>query len=139
MFAFSKERALPSKSVGKRNPAYLETKTAKTNTYIGITANQLKKRYGNHLKSFKHKMNHTDSERSKHVWNFKEKNWNKNFMEDYRLRQTIWFCLKDLQLVHDQEALFVKKPSNLETLKPWTQMMNLDLIADTRKNSSTQI
>ena len=50
-----------------------ETKTDKTESYIGLTADSFKTRYGNHLKSFNHKKYHTDTELSKHVWKLKEK------------------------------------------------------------------
>ena len=51
-----------------------ESKTNITETYIGLTADPFKNRYGNHLKSFRHKKYISDSELSKHIWKLKDEN-----------------------------------------------------------------
>ena len=43
-------------------------------SYIGITANEFKQRYRNHLKSFRNAKYSNDTELSKHVWNLKKEN-----------------------------------------------------------------
>ena len=51
-----------------------ECETNITETYIGLTADPFKNRYGNHLKSFRHKKYISDSELSKHIWKLKDEN-----------------------------------------------------------------
>ena len=43
-------------------------------SYIGITANNFKERYRNHLKSFRNAKYANDTELSKHVWKLKMEN-----------------------------------------------------------------
>ena len=45
-----------------------------TKSYIGITANQFKDRYRNHVKSFEHKKYEKSTELSKYIWSLKENN-----------------------------------------------------------------
>ena len=49
-----------------------ETKTNKTETYVGLTADPFKTRYNNHTKSFNHRRYETDTELSKHIWKLKD-------------------------------------------------------------------
>ena len=49
-----------------------ESETNNIETYIGLTADPFKNRYGNHLKSFKNKIYISDSELSKHIWKLKD-------------------------------------------------------------------
>ena len=42
--------------------------------YIGVTPNDFKTRYRNHLKSLCNKKNKPETELSKHVWNLKKEN-----------------------------------------------------------------
>ena len=53
--------------------------------YIGMTANDFKVRYRNHIKSFKHKRYEYDTELSKYVWKLK------NAGKDYGMK---WSILK---------------------------------------------
>ena len=48
-----------------------ETKTDKSETYIGLTGDSFKTRYGNHKKSFTHERYKSDTELSNHVWKLK--------------------------------------------------------------------
>ena len=50
--------------------------TNTTETYIGLTANDFKTRYSNHMSSFRHAKNRNSTELSKHVWTLKENNIN---------------------------------------------------------------
>ncbi|CAH3145138.1 unnamed protein product [Porites lobata] len=50
--------------------------TNTTETYIGLTANDFKTRYRNHMSSFRHAKNRNSTELSKHVWTLKENNIN---------------------------------------------------------------
>ena len=43
-------------------------------SYIGVTANEFKQRYRNHLKSFQHIKYANNTELSKHIWRLKENN-----------------------------------------------------------------
>ncbi|KAK2565230.1 hypothetical protein P5673_011174 [Acropora cervicornis] len=45
-----------------------------TQTYIGVTANDFKTRYRNHLKSLRNEKYKHETELSKHVWNLKKEN-----------------------------------------------------------------
>ena len=45
-----------------------------TQTYIGVTANNFKTRYRNHLKSLRNEKYKHETELSKHVWNLKKEN-----------------------------------------------------------------
>ena len=45
-----------------------------TETYIGLTANNFKARYGNHQMSFRHEKRKSETELSKHIWQLKEEN-----------------------------------------------------------------
>ena len=45
-----------------------------TQTYIGVTANDFKTRYRNHLKSLRNEKYKNETELSKHVWNLKREN-----------------------------------------------------------------
>ena len=56
-----------------------------TKEYIGMTANDFKVRYRNHIKSFKHKRYEFDTELSKYVWKLK------NAGKDYGIK---WSILK---------------------------------------------
>ena len=49
-----------------------ETKTQKTDTYIGLTADPFKTRYNNHTKSFNHRRYKTDTELSNHIWKLQD-------------------------------------------------------------------
>ena len=49
-------------------------------TYIGITGNDFKTRYRNHLKSLRNEKYKHETELSKHVWNLKKKT--DNFRSD---------------------------------------------------------
>ena len=51
-----------------------ETETNNIETYIGLTADPFKKRYSDHLKSFRHKKYISDSELSKYIWKLKDEN-----------------------------------------------------------------
>ena len=44
-----------------------------TQTYIGVTANDFKTRYRNHLKPLRNEKYKHETELSKHVWNLKKK------------------------------------------------------------------
>ena len=50
------------------------TTNGERKSYIGITANEFKQRYRNHLKSFRNAKYSDDTELSKHVWNLKKEN-----------------------------------------------------------------
>jgi hypothetical protein len=56
-----------------------------TKEYIGMTANDFKVRYRNHIKSFKHKRYEYDTELSKYAWKLK------NAGKDYGIK---WSILK---------------------------------------------
>ena len=43
-----------------------------TATYIGVTADEFKPRYRNHVKSFRNKKYATETELSKHIWKLKD-------------------------------------------------------------------
>ena len=45
-----------------------------TETYIGLTANNFKARYGNHQMSFRHEKRKSETELSKHIWQLKGEN-----------------------------------------------------------------
>ena len=45
-----------------------ETESKKSETYIGMTADPFKKRYGNHKKSFKQEKYKTETDLSNHTW-----------------------------------------------------------------------
>ena len=45
-----------------------------TQTYIGVTSNDFKTRYRNHLKSLRNEKYKHETELSKHVWNLKKEN-----------------------------------------------------------------
>ena len=45
-----------------------------TETYIGLTENNLKTRYGNHTASFRHTKLRNSTELNKHIWTLKENN-----------------------------------------------------------------
>ena len=49
-----------------------ETKTNKNHTYIGLTADPFKTRYGNHKKSFTHEKYSHDTELSNFLWDLKK-------------------------------------------------------------------
>ena len=57
-------------SVATINPIGL----AKTETYIGLTANPFKERYGGHKSSFKHEKRRLETTLSKYIWELKEEN-----------------------------------------------------------------
>ena len=73
-----------------------------TKEYIGMTANDFKVRYQNHIKSFKHKRYEFDTELSKYVWKLK------NAGKDYGIKWSIYLETssivfgrwKALQFVH---------------------------------------
>ena len=44
--------------------------------YVGVTPNDFKTRYRNHLKSLRNEKYKPETELSKHVWNLKKKNGN---------------------------------------------------------------
>ena len=46
----------------------------RTETYIGLTENDFKTRYGNHTASFRHAKHRNSTELSKHIWTFKDNN-----------------------------------------------------------------
>ena len=48
--------------------------TRTTQTYIGVTANDFKTRYRNHLKSLRNEKYKHETELSKHVWNLEKEN-----------------------------------------------------------------
>ena len=56
--------------------ATVKQSDGQTNTYIGLTSPDFKKRLGNHNKSFRHKRYSHDTTLSTHLWNLKEKNIN---------------------------------------------------------------
>ena len=45
-----------------------------TETYIGLTANNFKARYGNHQMSFRHEKRKSETELSNHIWQLKGEN-----------------------------------------------------------------
>ena len=45
-----------------------------TKAYLGVTSNELKSQYRNHLKSFRHQKYSNDTELSKYVWGLKGQN-----------------------------------------------------------------
>ena len=51
----------------------------RSETYIGLTANEFKTRYRNHTTSFRHESKRHFTELSKHIWSLKDKN------KDYRI------------------------------------------------------
>ena len=51
-----------------------QTTTNKSETYIGLTGDSFKTRYGNHKKSFNHEKYKSDTELSNHVWKLKKEN-----------------------------------------------------------------
>ena len=57
---------------------YQATVTSKDNptpeTYIGLTENEFKTRYRNHIASFRHTRSRNSTELSKHIWNLKDNN-----------------------------------------------------------------
>ena len=57
---------------------YQATVTSKDNptpeTYIGLTENEFKTRYRNHIASFRHTRSRNSTELSKHIWNLKDGN-----------------------------------------------------------------
>ena len=57
---------------------YQATVTNKDNptpeTYIGLTENEFKTRYRNHIASFRHTRSRNSTELSKHIWNLKDNN-----------------------------------------------------------------
>ena len=50
------------------------TDNDKIQTYIGVTANEFKTRYRNHVKSLRNRKYQIDTELSKHVWKLKSEN-----------------------------------------------------------------
>ena len=50
------------------------TDNNKTETYIGLTANDFKTRYRNHTASFRHAKHRNSTELSKHIWTLKDNN-----------------------------------------------------------------
>ena len=50
------------------------TDNDKIQTYIGVTANEFKTRYRNHVKSLRNRKYQNDTELSKHVWKLKSEN-----------------------------------------------------------------
>ena len=62
-----------------RNIVYKATVTPIDNptdeeTYIGMTGDTFKNRYGNHKKSFSHRKYETETSLSKHIWTLKDSN-----------------------------------------------------------------
>ena len=57
------------------NIVYIATVRIETNTssYVGMTGNNFKTRYYNHLQSFKNKRYKNETELSKYIWKLKEK------------------------------------------------------------------
>ena len=47
-----------------------------TETYIGLTENEFKLRFGNHQQSFRHDRYRTQTELSKHIWGLKDRGTN---------------------------------------------------------------
>ena len=45
-----------------------------TKAYLGVTSNELKSRYRNHLKSFRHQKYSNDTDLSKYIWGLKAQN-----------------------------------------------------------------
>ena len=65
---------LPGKCQSTKSVIYqaiVETATEKE-TYIGLTANTFKSRFGGHKSSFTHKKRKNETSLSKHIWNLKE-------------------------------------------------------------------
>ena len=58
-----------------KNIVYMATAKTETNTsnYVGMTGNNFKTKYFNHIKSFKNKRYKNDTELSKYIWKLKEK------------------------------------------------------------------
>jgi hypothetical protein len=49
------------------------TSNNKTETYVGLTENDFKQRFGNHQQSFRHDRYRTQTELSKHIWGLKDR------------------------------------------------------------------
>ena len=58
-----------------KNIVYQATVTTQesTHTYVGMTENPFKTRYGNHKQSFNHRKYSNQTELSKHIWTLKDK------------------------------------------------------------------
>ena len=67
----------------------------RSETYIGLTANEFKTRYCNHTTSFRHESKRHSTELSKHIWSLKDKN------KDYRISWKI--VARPTLLKHHQE------------------------------------
>ena len=69
---------LPGKCISSSSVIYqatVETATSKE-TYLGLTANTFKSRYGGHKSSFNQKKRKSETTLSKHIWDLKEANEN---------------------------------------------------------------
>ena len=70
-----------------------------TKYYIGMTSNEFKIRYNNHLKYFRDKAYRNETELSKHVWGLKETT------RDLRLK---WCIVKHAVLCLEEKLLIMK-------------------------------
>ena len=93
-----------------------------TKAYIGLTSNELKSRYRNHLKSFRHQKYSNDTELSKYVWGLKTENRRFNItwsiikkVPAYKVgSRRCNLCLKKkLQLMKGRKKTFLNKRSEL--------------------------
>ena len=84
---------------GRYNDRQLEAKNV---LYIGLTANNLKERYRNHVKSMRNERYRAETELSKYVWELKDRNcpfriswsrWTMIFLQQLFVLITCYACL----------------------------------------------